>query len=85
MAPSQDQTAALRERLCQGLLDQLTDALIKYQPVDRGESPILRVEAFIEDGRESSQSERIISVRYDDRGFKNSYWTREFHVAFNTC
>lgn len=71
MAPSPEQTAALRERIRRGLLDQLTDALLKCESVGQIESPALRVEAFIEDGRldkgsESLQSQRIISVCFDD-------------------
>lgn len=73
MAPSPEQTAALRERIRRELLDQLTDALLKCESVGHIDSPILRVEAFVEDGRhdkgsESSQSERLISVSCEDYG-----------------
>lgn len=71
MAPSPEQTAAVRELLRRGLLDQLTDALLKCQSVGQFDSPVLRVEAFIEDKRGDKQivgsdPEPLISVCHDN-------------------
>jgi hypothetical protein len=50
MAATSQQVTALRKVLSQKLLDQLTDALLQCSSVDHLKTPILRLDAFIQDG-----------------------------------
>ena len=67
--PTQLQIAELRKSLRQVLLEQLIDALLHESSADHVNTPILRLEAFIQDGREpgiadgeSPSRQPIISV-----------------------
>lgn len=68
MPPPPELADALRERLREGLVDQLADAILQRLPESELHAPVLRVEAFLgDDGREdgsigSEQQQPIMSV-----------------------
>lgn len=71
MASSSQQVAALQEGLRQMLLDKLTDALLQCSSVGHLDTPVLRLEAFIQEGydgepgitnRQSPSRRPILSV-----------------------
>jgi len=47
---SPDQSESLRQGLSHAILDHLTDALLQYPSIHRMSKPVLRFEAFIDDG-----------------------------------
>lgn len=50
---SPDQPDSFRESLRRHILEQLTDALLDYSAVGSLANPVLRVEAFLEDGNQA--------------------------------
>ncbi|PKS10482.1 hypothetical protein jhhlp_002234 [Lomentospora prolificans] len=56
MALPSEKATALRESLSRALLDQLTEALLSYHSVDQLSAPVLRFEAFIEDGHNNGEN-----------------------------
>ena len=56
MALPSEKATALRESLSRALLDQLTEALLSYHSVDQLSAPVLRFEAFIEDGPNNGEN-----------------------------
>ena len=68
MASPPEQADSLRENLRQVILEQLADALLDWPAMTSLSNPVLRVEAFIQDGNanasdQGSGQSPLVSVR----------------------
>ena len=55
-----NQSESLRQSLSRAIIDHLADALLQHPSIDRLSNPVLRFEAFIEDGLYEHEPERSI-------------------------